>query len=606
MRLKILHHVLISCVALVAVAVVILSHKPEIDAPTTIESHRPHRHRGLQPFTPEVHVYLRDGCAALEDSFCQRFIGSKSYCKSYKADECGRSLCQGDSLLNPCGANTLPMLSPSPLQPPTLPTTLPPYSLPPSTGGPDPTLPPSTGRPDPTLPPSTGEKDPEKVYLNYGCTVSNLCAALGTYCKDWQLDECGRAVCHGRSHALLTPCASVIISPPTRPSIPSSTPSPTISNTDPSAQSLYAYIEDPINTQVFGASYDEDAIRSLSYFVIGITPKTYASARRTLGMLLSLQRSGWSGKVLLQPDLTTDAVCNTQGAGCGDGDYRCAVNTCFATIRSVLGESFAESVDGVLLENENNASPALKKCSAGGDRKECLDAFRSQPGAGDWELWSIPSFTSYGSSGYADLHRFSQFYNMYSRGSGGTWPCVKCGPSPGCELDFEAWRAQPSRGCSALAPQFGGAICFRNASRTVDCARACKGEPCLTKMDAGSSTAFGGGIYDPLLAHITPEAIGRYLGGIYMSGGVHRLPHDSGATAVVTLPFTTASQPSFVGKLRQPADVEALAEGMLGAFAAAVSDAGTEAQPLRMAAWGAPCWLIHSNARYLVEGCAGA
>ena len=125
-------------------------------------------------------------------------------------------------------------------------------------------------------------------------------------------------------------------------------------------------------------------------------------------------------------------------------------------------------------------------------------------------------------------------------------------------------------------------------------------------MDAGSSTAFGGGIYDPLLAHITPEAIGRYLGGIYMSGGVHQLPHDSGATAVVTLPFTTASQPSFVGKLRQPADVEALAEGMLGAFAAAVSDAGTKAQPLRMAAWGAPCWLIHSNARYLVEGCAGA
>ena len=39
MRLKILHHVLISCVALVAVTVVILSNKPEIDAPTTIESH---------------------------------------------------------------------------------------------------------------------------------------------------------------------------------------------------------------------------------------------------------------------------------------------------------------------------------------------------------------------------------------------------------------------------------------------------------------------------------------------------------------------------------------------------------------------------------------
>ena len=124
--------------------------------------------------------------------------------------------------------------------------------------------------------------------------------------------------------------------------------------------------------------------------------------------------------------------------------------------------------------------------------------------------------------------------------------------------------------------------------------------------DVGDFPNLGGAAEGLFRDQLFEEAIGRYLGGIYMSGGVHRLPNDSGATAVVTLPFTTASQPSFVGKLRQPADVEALAEGMLGAFAAAVSDAGTEAQPLRMAAWGAPCWLIHSNARYLVEGCAGA
>lgn len=603
MHMKILPKFLISCVALVAVVVVVtLSHEPEemeIKSDSIVESHYSSLYIGLQAISdndnnpisinddnPEMDAYLHDGCAALEDSFCQRFINPKSYCKSYQTDECGRAVCQGESFLLPCGASdTLPTPSPPPLQPPTLPPTLPPY----------------------TLPPSTGEPDPEKLYLDYGCTVSNLCAIWGSYCKDWQLDDCGRAVCHGRSHDFLTPCSSIVGSPPTtRQPTPSSTPSPAVTNIDPSAQSLFAYIEDPINTQVFDAKYDEDAIRSLSYFVVGITPNSYSSARRTFAMLLSLQLSGWNGKILLQPDLTTDAVCNTGGAGCGDGDYHCAVNTCFATIRSVLGESFSESVDGVLLENENNASPALKKCSAGGDRKQCLDAFRTQPGAGDWELWTIPSFTSYGSSSYAEMNRFSQFYNMYSRGSGGTYPCVKCGPSPGCELDFEAWRAQPSRGCLALAPQFGGAICFRDASRTVECAGACGGEPCLTKMDAGPSTAFGGGIYDPVLANITPEAVGRYLGGIYVSGGVHRLPHVSGATAVVTIPFTTASQPSFVGKLRRPADVEALAKGMQGAFEAAEEDFGTGTQPLRMAAWGAPCWLINSNARYLVEGCAGA
>ncbi|GMH93957.1 hypothetical protein TL16_g12767 [Triparma laevis f. inornata] len=278
-----------------------------------------------------------------------------------------------------------------------------------------------------------------RYYLRHGCAGTNWCATRNSYCKDWQLDECGRAP-------------------------------------------LFAYIEDPINTQVFNANYNTTAVRSLSYFVIGITPNSYVSAKQTFAMLLSLKLSGWSGKVLLQPDLTTDAVCNVGGSGCSNSDYDCAVATCFETLRSVLGELFATSIDGVLLENENAASPALKACTTGGDRAACLDAFRNQPGAGNWEVWTLPDFTAYGREDYAEMERFAQFYNMYSRGAGGTWPCVKCGPSPGCELDFEAWRAQPGRGCPALAPQFGGAVCFQGAEFSVPCADACEGEPCLTKV----------------------------------------------------------------------------------------------------------------------------
>ena len=131
----------------------------------------------------------------------------------------------------------------------------------------------------------------------------------------------------------------------------------------------------------------------------------------------------------------------------------------------------------------------------------------------------IPEFINYGSpvTQVASMKRFAQFYNMYNRGPGGTWPCTKCGPSPGCAIDFEAWREQPGRGCPNLAPQFGGVVCFEDAARSVACADACEGEPCLTKMDATASTAFGGGIYDPGLTDISPSDIGSYLAGIYTS-----------------------------------------------------------------------------------------
>lgn len=552
---------------------------------------------------PDVQKYLQSGCAALADTFCQSYIGTGSYCKSYKTDECGRSVCLGGAFLLPCGTSS-PLPSPSPT----------PLPLPSPPSGTLPLPPPPAASPSPEAPPSTSEPPqltPESLYLRSGCAGTDVCAARGSHCKDWQRDECGRAVCHGDTHSLLVACSELSSgSPPPQPTPPLSGGPPAPSPTPPPPvasgyHALFAYIEDPINTQVFGANYDADAVLSLAYFVVGMTPNSYAAANRTLAMLLSLQSSGWSGKVLLQPDLTTNAVCDVGGAGCG-GDVVCAVLTCFETLRRVLGETFAASVDGVLLENENAASPALKACSTGEApaRAACLNAFRSHSGASDWEVWSIPDFTAYGSAGYAAVPRFAQFYNMYSRGDGGSYPCVKCGPSPGCQLDFEAWRAQPACENSGLLPQFGGAVCFQDTARSVGCAHACgRDVPCLTQADAATSTAFGGGIYDPAL-NISPAAIGEYLGGIYTSGGVHRRP-AGGATAVATLPFTTASQPSLVAKIRNAADVEELAAGMLSAFAAAADDGAGASQPLRIAAWGAPCWLVNSTARARVAPCSG-
>jgi len=70
----------------------------------------------------------------------------------------------------------------------------------------------------PSSPPqSTGN------YLDVGCSGlhETFCSTLfGTYCKDYQQDECGRSVCHGSSHSDLNPC-------------PSTTPVPTTANPTP-------------------------------------------------------------------------------------------------------------------------------------------------------------------------------------------------------------------------------------------------------------------------------------------------------------------------------------------------------------------------------------
>lgn len=49
-----------------------------------------------------VEVYKNDGCASLPSTFCSGYNGN--YCKDYKTDSCGRSVCHGDSFssLNSC------------------------------------------------------------------------------------------------------------------------------------------------------------------------------------------------------------------------------------------------------------------------------------------------------------------------------------------------------------------------------------------------------------------------------------------------------------------------------------------------------------------------
>jgi hypothetical protein len=55
------------------------------------------------PVTPsELEMYLSGGCAGLPETFC--YGHNRQYCKSWQADDCGRSVCQGDShsSLDPC------------------------------------------------------------------------------------------------------------------------------------------------------------------------------------------------------------------------------------------------------------------------------------------------------------------------------------------------------------------------------------------------------------------------------------------------------------------------------------------------------------------------
>lgn len=48
--------------------------------------------------------YKQDGCGRLTSGFCTAHMGFASYCKKFSTDECGRSVCHGDShsSLDPC------------------------------------------------------------------------------------------------------------------------------------------------------------------------------------------------------------------------------------------------------------------------------------------------------------------------------------------------------------------------------------------------------------------------------------------------------------------------------------------------------------------------
>lgn len=116
--------------------------------------------------------YLNVGCAPLTPTFCP------TYCKDNQQDDCGRSVCHGDShdALNPC----------------------------PSPGTPQPTAHPSSA-------PFPSPVNPSDIYYNDGCavfgdTMDSFCHGFnGGYCKFWQSDGCGRSVCKGDSHANLNP-----------------------------------------------------------------------------------------------------------------------------------------------------------------------------------------------------------------------------------------------------------------------------------------------------------------------------------------------------------------------------------------------------------------
>lgn len=168
----------------------------------------------------DIETYLKYGCTGVLDPsyFCIQYMGSGSYCKDYQADSCGRSACQGGDFLLPCVDEEpppTPTLQPTP-QPTPQPTTpkpsIQPMPEPPTlkpTMQPTPQLPPPT--PKPTLKPTPQQNDPSTMYLIMGCSSlpSTFCASYmggGSYCKDWQADQCGRSVCQHDAHSNLGPC----------------------------------------------------------------------------------------------------------------------------------------------------------------------------------------------------------------------------------------------------------------------------------------------------------------------------------------------------------------------------------------------------------------
>ena len=79
---------------------------------------------------------------------------------------------------------------------------------------------------------------------------------IGTYCKDYQQDECGRSVCHGSSHNDLNPCPNPTPVPTTaNPTVNPITASPTDEPTQSTTSNQNdIYAKD--GCAVFGADMD--------------------------------------------------------------------------------------------------------------------------------------------------------------------------------------------------------------------------------------------------------------------------------------------------------------------------------------------------------------
>jgi hypothetical protein len=153
----------------------VASSKKPTDSPSKNPTGSPSKKPTGSPFGGN---YLNDGCSNLPSTFCSSYI-AQSYCKHWQHDDCGRSVCHGDShsSLSVCQSKAN---NPSPL----------------------PTNAPS---------PMTTNSDPTSIYQLEGCAVfpdmDSFCHEYnGGYCKYWQSDGCGRSVCKGDSHTSLFGC----------------------------------------------------------------------------------------------------------------------------------------------------------------------------------------------------------------------------------------------------------------------------------------------------------------------------------------------------------------------------------------------------------------
>mmetsp|Transcript_25973 Transcript_25973/g.38037 ORF Transcript_25973/g.38037 Transcript_25973/m.38037 type:complete len:393 (-) Transcript_25973:199-1377(-) len=170
----------------------------------------------VSPPIDDTEIYLTSGCtaASLPTSFCTDNVATSSYCKSNGLDGCGRAVCHGDAHtdLYPCpsaptGATPIPTTNPT--TSPTPETS----QLPTPSPTPSPSSTPTTAVPSPAPiylvdPPSASDMD---LYWANGCAGAGLntdfCATYnGQYCKDYQMDSCGRSICQGDDFSSLDPC----------------------------------------------------------------------------------------------------------------------------------------------------------------------------------------------------------------------------------------------------------------------------------------------------------------------------------------------------------------------------------------------------------------